>query len=64
MKIAQRPRSTFTTYQTYYKPGDVLPISGLVGPVAIRFFPLVRFEKNGHGSVVNPRFQPAVAVIG
>ena len=36
-KIAQRQRTTFVTYQTYYKPEDQLPPSGLAGPVAIRF---------------------------
>lgn len=43
-KIAQRPRRTFVTYQTYYKPADVLPISGLLGPVIIRFAPVVSLD--------------------
>ena len=40
-KIAARPRRTFTTYQTYYKPEHILPVSGLLGPVEIRFWPKI-----------------------
>jgi hypothetical protein len=39
--IAGRARQTFTTYQTYYKPEHVLPVSGLLGPVTVRFVPVV-----------------------
>jgi hypothetical protein len=40
-KIAQRQRGTFVTYQTNYKPEESLPVSGLVGPVVLRFAPVV-----------------------
>jgi hypothetical protein len=40
-KIGQRQRSTFVTYQTNYKPDDSLPPSGLVGPVMLRFAPVI-----------------------
>ena len=36
-RLAQRQRTTFATYQTYYKPPDPLPASGLIGPVRLRF---------------------------
>lgn len=40
-RSAQRPRTTFVTYQTYYKPEDKLPDAGLIGPVVVRFEPVV-----------------------
>jgi len=35
--ISKRQRSTFMSYSTSYKPTDVLPESGLIGPVQLKF---------------------------
>jgi hypothetical protein len=43
-QIAARERRTFTTYQTYYKTEHTLPVSGLLGPVTLHFWPVVALE--------------------
>lgn len=47
----QRPqaaRTTFTTYQTNYRPDEVPPPSGLIGPVQVRFHPAMDLGPTKH----------------